>query len=485
MAATPSLAELLATADAEEYAVHFRREGFRTVREVLDAGLTQRDLDSMGVTNADARNRIVRALFRSNYAADAPEEQQLEDDTLSLWLSELGVEKLCAPLFRAEGFGSLEEVVDARLSEEDLKDLGLETMKARKAVLQSLTELAAEASSGAGERDGGLGAAAEATFVQSYQRHRRLSAASLTSQGDSSYQSAAGSSSGSDGEFVGSDDDGEEDENDGGEEEGLFRAIGVRPAGDLQTPLLDSPPGGGGQQGEEEAEEGSGGDGGCPHRARLALVLASTLGIGAGFTLLWLASYSFNLGQLFERETEGYRLDDSLLEVASLLFIACISLLAAATLSCCRRRHGGGCRRAAAGASVVAVLTLPALTIGSGLKLLLLALRLGGEEDGPELRCENAPLPLPGFLCKSDHFTKTDSGRRLKEKSERFRRLVASALALLLLPIACAGIAWSRLLGGVRKTPFLRCHSIINIIFLPRQALDKHRENSKKSWRFP
>ena len=70
----------------------------------------------------------------------------------------------------------------------------------------------------------------------------------------------------------------------------------------------------------------------------------------------------------------------------SLLFIACISLLAAATLTCCRRRHGGGCRRAAAGASVVAVLTLPALTIGSGLKLLLLALRLGGEEDGPELR---------------------------------------------------------------------------------------------------
>ena len=72
-----------------------------------------------------------------------------------------------------------------------------------------------------------------------------------------------------------------------------------------------------------------------------------------------------------------------------------------------------------------------------------------------------------------------------KGKSERFRRLAASALALLLLPIACAGIAWSHLLGGVRKTPLLRCHSIINIVFLPRQALDKHRENSKKSWRFP
>ena len=84
-----TVVELLAAADAQEYAVHFRREGFRLVREVLDAGLTQRDLDEMGVTNAEARNRIIRVLFRSNSAAGAEAEQAPEDDTLSLWLSEL------------------------------------------------------------------------------------------------------------------------------------------------------------------------------------------------------------------------------------------------------------------------------------------------------------------------------------------------------------------------------------------------------------
>jgi hypothetical protein len=34
----------------------------------------------------------------------------------------------------------------------------------------------------------------------------------------------------------------------------------------------------------------------------------------------------------------------------------------------------------------------------------------------------------------------------------------------------------------VRETrPFLRCHSILKLIFLPRQARDKHRENTPKS----
>jgi len=31
------------------------------------------------------------------------------------------------------------------------------------------------------------------------------------------------------------------------------------------------------------------------------------------------------------------------------------------------------------------------------------------------------------------------------------------------------------------KRHFLRCHLYIKVIFLPRQARDKHRENSKKS----
>jgi hypothetical protein len=35
----------------------------------------------------------------------------------------------------------------------------------------------------------------------------------------------------------------------------------------------------------------------------------------------------------------------------------------------------------------------------------------------------------------------------------------------------------------VRKTPFLRCHFILTMINLPRQARDKHRESApKKEW---
>jgi hypothetical protein len=36
----------------------------------------------------------------------------------------------------------------------------------------------------------------------------------------------------------------------------------------------------------------------------------------------------------------------------------------------------------------------------------------------------------------------------------------------------------------VGKRHFLRCHLYIKCIILPRQARDKHRENSKKEWRF-
>jgi hypothetical protein len=37
----------------------------------------------------------------------------------------------------------------------------------------------------------------------------------------------------------------------------------------------------------------------------------------------------------------------------------------------------------------------------------------------------------------------------------------------------------------LRKTAFLRCHLYIKTIILPRQARDKHRENSKKDVPFP
>ena len=40
-------------------------------------------------------------------------------------------------------------------------------------------------------------------------------------------------------------------------------------------------------------------------------------------------------------------------------------------------------------------------------------------------------------------------------------------------------------LASVRETHLLRCHFILKVMILPRQARDKHRENSKKEWRFP
>ena len=354
-----SIGELLAAADAEEYAVHFRREGFRTVREVLDAGLTQRDLDHMGVTNAEARNRIVRALFRSNSAAGEG-GRATEDDTLSLWLSELGVKQLCAPRFRAEGFRSLQEVIDARLSEDDLKDLGLETMKARKAALKSLAALTSEATARQG--GAGLGAAAEATFIESYHRHRRLSAASLTSAMTDSFQSATS--------FSNSDADSDEDVavsgEDGGLEaqEGLIRAIGVLPAGDLQAPLLAPATQ---QEGDEDTENRQADvidQERFQRNFRLMVVGLFALGISTAFIVLWFASYSFDFEELIQRDVEGYEVGDSLFDLAIVLLFSCTSLLVAASLGCSRRPNGG-CMRASTGASAAAVLVLPALTIGA------------------------------------------------------------------------------------------------------------------------
>ena len=370
-----TVVELLAAADAQEYGVHFRREGFRTVREVLDAGLTQRDLDQMGVTNAEARNRIIRVLFRSNSAAGAEAEHGLEDDTLSLWLSELGVKQLCAPRFRAEGFFSLQEVIDARLSEDDLKDLGLETMKARKAALKSLNALTSEATAKQGSA--GLGAAAEATFIESYHRHRRLSAGSLTSPSrDNSFESAVGmSDSGSDGEFAASDDDGIDsspfDRKVREAQEGLIRAIGVLPAGDLQAPLLHPTSSGMHLEGkDDEATEshqtGESSDliGLSPKRLRLTVVGLFALGVSVAFIVTWLASYNFDLEELIQREVEGYRIGDSSFDLATLLLFACTSLLVGASLGCSSSPNDG-CGQASARASAAAVLALPALAIGT------------------------------------------------------------------------------------------------------------------------
>jgi hypothetical protein len=36
-----------------------------------------------------------------------------------------------------------------------------------------------------------------------------------------------------------------------------------------------------------------------------------------------------------------------------------------------------------------------------------------------------------------------------------------------------------------RRFPLPVCHLYIKMMILPRQARDKHRENSKKEWRFP
>jgi hypothetical protein len=384
-----TVGELLAAADAEDYALHFRREGFRTVREVLDAGLTQRDLDQMGVTNAEARNRIVRALFRSNSAAGTEGEQAAEDDTLLLWLSELGVKQLCAPRFRAEGFGSLQEVIDARLSEDDLKDLGLETMKARKAALKSLAALTSEATTRQGSA--GLGAAAEATFIESYHRHRRLSAASLTSAMSDSFQSAtsfSNSDTDSDGELAAPGDDGARQAQDG-----LIRAIGVLPAGDLQAPLLAPIM----QQKDDEETGNQAGESSdltvrFPSKVSLAIVGLLALGVGTAFIVLWFASYNFDLEELIQQEIEGYQVGDSLFDVAILLLFSCTSLVVASSLGCSRPPNGG-CVRAAAGASAVAALVLPALAIGAYF--------------GP---CElqlSAPLAvsLPQLLCFLDPTT--------------------------------------------------------------------------------
>ena len=107
-------------------------------------------------------------------------------------------------------------------------------MKSRKAVLASLKELNSDASAGAA--GAGVGADAEAAFMQSYHRHRRLSSASLTAQPDgldASFHSApALSDSGS----------GDEGVRTAGavpaEASRISHTIGVRPAGDLQTPIL-------------------------------------------------------------------------------------------------------------------------------------------------------------------------------------------------------------------------------------------------------
>ena len=123
-----TLSALLAEAEASDCEQHFRREGFRTVDEVLSASLTPGDLRDMGVADGGQRNRIMRALFKAapqalGGGAPEPDGEEEGEDTLALWLGELGAAQ-CDSLFRAEGFQSLREVVDARLTESDLRELG-------------------------------------------------------------------------------------------------------------------------------------------------------------------------------------------------------------------------------------------------------------------------------------------------------------------------------------------------------------------------
>ena len=60
-----------------------------------------------------------------------------DDDAFRRWLSHFDAEMLFAS-FKEEGFTTVQEVVDARLTEEDLKELGIKKMKTRKAVFHAL-----------------------------------------------------------------------------------------------------------------------------------------------------------------------------------------------------------------------------------------------------------------------------------------------------------------------------------------------------------
>ena len=104
-------------------------EGFGTLAEVIEAELTPDDLEELGL-NAGEADKFTAALV----AATAPPVVQL-----STWLAELDLADSLEK-FEAEGFLTLPEVIEAELTEDDLKELGL-GMKARKLIAIELAKL--------------------------------------------------------------------------------------------------------------------------------------------------------------------------------------------------------------------------------------------------------------------------------------------------------------------------------------------------------
>ena len=98
------LTQWLATCGASEYSTHFQREGFRTVEEVVESGMTQLNLTDMGVSDGQVRNNIIMAMFRFSSSSQRP-------GTLALWLGDIGCPYLLDN-FQREGFQSLSDVVD-------------------------------------------------------------------------------------------------------------------------------------------------------------------------------------------------------------------------------------------------------------------------------------------------------------------------------------------------------------------------------------
>ena len=111
----------------------FAAEGFHTLAEVVEAELSAADLAEIGLDDAQAK------LFFRAFAGGGGGEGEGGDSSLRSWLGELGIEEAYSN-FEAEGFTTLAEVVEAELTDDDLKELGLR-LKARKLVKIELEKL--------------------------------------------------------------------------------------------------------------------------------------------------------------------------------------------------------------------------------------------------------------------------------------------------------------------------------------------------------
>ena len=111
----------------------FAAEGFHTLAEVVEAELSAADLAEIGLDDAQAK------LFFRAFAGGGEGERDGGESSLRSWLGELGIEEAYAN-FEAEGFTTLAEVVEAELTDDDLKELGLR-LKARKLVKIELKKL--------------------------------------------------------------------------------------------------------------------------------------------------------------------------------------------------------------------------------------------------------------------------------------------------------------------------------------------------------